>query len=81
MMGGTAKKVTADIESHTLIDPLAFEKKDLVSRLQNWMADGAALNDIERSFKDFKRKECSTRFLLQYNTLLEALRKEKYQEM
>jgi hypothetical protein len=46
MLGGGAKKVTADIESHTLIDPLAFEKKDLVSRLQNWMADGAALNDI-----------------------------------
>lgn len=43
-------------ESQMIIDPHFFERRDLVSRIQNHFTNKSALNDIERSFRDFKRK-------------------------
>jgi len=39
-------KVIAEPESHTLIDPHFFEKKDIISRVQQWSANNATLGDI-----------------------------------
>lgn len=66
-------KVIAEQESHTLIDPHFFEKNDIISKVQQWMANNAALGDIERSFKEFKRKECAAKYLQVYNNLVEAI--------
>jgi hypothetical protein len=43
-------------ESHTIVDPLMFDSKDIFARAQNYFDNNSALNDIERSFKDFRRK-------------------------
>jgi hypothetical protein len=47
---------SSEIESHMIIDPLAFNSSNLISKIQNKIANNSALNDVERSFRDFKRK-------------------------
>lgn len=49
--------------------------------MQNYFANKSALNDIERSFRDFKRSEVKERYLLQYNSFVEAFHKEKFHEL
>lgn len=72
---------TNSIESHIIIDPHFYERKDIVSRIQNHFANKSSLNDIERSFRDFKRSEVKERYLLQYNKFTEAFHKEKFHEL
>lgn len=36
----------------------------------------SALNDVERSFKDFKRDNVPTRFLGEYNSLISAIQRQ-----
>lgn len=68
-------------ESQMIIDPHFFERRDLISRAQNYFTNKSTLNDVERSCRDFKRTEMNERFLLQYNAFLESFRKEKFQQM
>ena len=68
-------------ESHMIIDPHFFERRDLVSRVQNYFINKSTLNDIERSFREFKRNETRTKYLGQYNQFIEAFRKEKFQTL
>jgi hypothetical protein len=71
----------AQAESQMIIDPHFFEHKDIVSRIQNHFTNKSTLNDIERSFRDFKRKEIKTRFLTQYNSFVDSFHREKFQQM
>jgi hypothetical protein len=65
-----SSNATSSVESHMIIDPHFYERKDIVSRIQNHFINKSTLNDIERSFRDFKRSEIKTRYLLQYNLFL-----------
>lgn len=76
-----AKFSTNTIESNIIIDPHFYERRDLVSRAQNYFANKSALNDIERSFRDFKRSDIKERYLLQYNQFVQAFHKEKFHEL
>jgi hypothetical protein len=66
-------KPIIDIESQTIVDPSAYEDRNLISKFQNWMTNRSCLTDIERSFKDFKRKSMNARFLNSYNKVVEAI--------
>lgn len=66
-------KTIAEAESHMLVDPHFFEKKDIISKIQHWMTNNEALRDMERSFKDFKRKQCDSKYLWVYNSLVDAI--------
>jgi hypothetical protein len=68
-------------ESQMIIDPHFFERRDLVSRVQNYFTNKSTLNDVERSCRDFKRAEMHKKFLGQYNAFVESFRKEKFQTM
>ena len=39
-------KPTIDIESQTIVDPYAYEDKNLISKLQNWMTNRGVLVDM-----------------------------------
>lgn len=65
-------KPSFPVESHTIVDPYAYEQTDLVSRLGNWLSNRGAMTDLERSFRDFKRSSIQPRFLEQYNRVVRA---------
>lgn len=69
----TPPKQPVDLESNTIVDPHFYENTNLVARIQNFFENRSALNDIERSFRDFKRSKASARFLTQYNTLVHVI--------
>jgi len=39
-------KPTIDIESQTIVDPGAYEDRNLFSRLQNWLSNKNCLSDM-----------------------------------
>jgi hypothetical protein len=49
--------------------------------VQNYFTNRGTLNDIERSFREFKRAEMRTKFLGQYSQFIEAFRREKFQTL
>lgn len=77
----TSPGLPVQAESNMIIDPHFFERKDLVSRVQNYFSNKSTLNDLERSCRDFKRSQINTKFLSQYNTFVDAFRREKFAEL
>ena len=72
-------KPIIDIESQTIVDPSAYEDRSIVGRIQNWMNNKSCLNDLERSLKDVKRKNMSSRFLGAYNKVVEAVEDHNFE--
>lgn len=70
----TAKpKAVIQEESFTIVDPYFYNEPGIVPKVQNWFTNRETLNDVERSFRDFKRKHADRRFLSTYNLVVEAV--------
>ena len=80
-MAAPVRAPSSDVESHMIIDPLAFNNSSLISKIQNRFANNSALNDVERSFTDFKRKDANTRFLTMYNKLVDLVKRERIDDL
>jgi hypothetical protein len=70
-----------ELESKTIVDPYFYENKSWIAKIQNFFINRSVLNDIERSFRDFKRKNAPHRYLTHYNNIITFMEKGKVDDL